>query len=318
MLLAFTLFGCAPSYPKAEFKESIIKLCKDEYNIDVKVETVGKTIAIYLPLSNLIDFTFAITKEASEKIGNVILSVSRVALSTDAKYDFYCIIAHDVRIPDIQIVIIKSIDDVKRFFLGDISRNEYTKRMLIDIRMTPQAQKEKSIREVLDKMVVDKKAQEQFLSEFFRNEPAGLNEIGYWNGKFYIKDVTLPEFLADQVASRIRIAFKEDKKLAESFLVKSSKGSYSSQPPRSIFRFEIFATATKVVVGTKGESNIDDILEESLKVASAVIHGYRFKDYEYIDIINQANGGFMRVSQADAEKFYSKKIKFSELKKKVY
>jgi len=42
----------------------------------------------------------------------------------DADFDFYCVIAHDIRIPEIQIVIIKSVDDVKRFLLNDISRGE--------------------------------------------------------------------------------------------------------------------------------------------------------------------------------------------------
>ena len=133
--LVFGLQGCSPTYPKEKFTESIIKLCKNEYKVDIKVETVGKTIAIYVPLPNLIDFTFSVTKEAGEKINDIILAISRVALSTDAKFDFYCVIAHDIRVPEVQIVIIKSVDDVKRFLLNDISRGEYAKRMLIDIRL---------------------------------------------------------------------------------------------------------------------------------------------------------------------------------------
>ncbi|MDP2913422.1 MAG: hypothetical protein Q8N91_05380, partial [Candidatus Omnitrophota bacterium] len=142
------LSGCGPTYPKNKIKESIIRVCKNEYKIDVKVHTTGKTIAIYLPLPDLLDLTFAITKEAGEKINDVIMSVSRVALSTDAKFDFYCIIAHDIRIPEIQIIIIKSVDDVKRLLLNDVSRGEYANRMLIDMRLNPQAQKEHSIKEV--------------------------------------------------------------------------------------------------------------------------------------------------------------------------
>ena len=119
---ALFLSGCGPTYPKEKTKESIIRLCKKEYKLDVKVEIAGKTVAIYLPLTNLLDFTFALTPDASEKINQVILSVTRVVLSTDAKYGFYCVMAHDVRIPEIQIVIIKSVEDVRRFLLGDISR----------------------------------------------------------------------------------------------------------------------------------------------------------------------------------------------------
>src|SRR3989338_10447160 len=236
-LLFIVLAGCGPTYPKDRFKESIIRVCKDEYKLDVKVGAIGKTIAIYLPLPDLIDFTFSISKTASEKINDVILSVSRVALSTDASLDFYCIIAHDVRIPEIQIVIIKYVDDVKRFLLNDISRGEYSKRMLVDIRLSPQAQKERAIKDVFSKMKLDEKWEEQVMNEFFRAEPTGLVEMGYWEGRFYIKDVTLAEFLAEQTANRIKMEFKEDRFLSDNFLMKSAKGTYVSKEDERYFRF---------------------------------------------------------------------------------
>jgi len=37
-------------------------------------------------------------------------------LSTDAKFDFYCIIAHDVKMPEIQLIAVRYIDDIKRGF----------------------------------------------------------------------------------------------------------------------------------------------------------------------------------------------------------
>ena len=169
-LLVTGLSACGPTYPKERIKESITDLCKREYKIDVKVTTVGKTIGIYLPLPNLIDFTFAITKDASEKINDVLLSVTRVAISTDAQHDFYCVIAHDVRMPEIQIVIIKSVDDVKRFLLQDISRGEYGKRMIIDMRVNPQSEKEKAIRDVLGKMKLDEKGTEDVMDDFFYSQ----------------------------------------------------------------------------------------------------------------------------------------------------
>ncbi len=144
-VLVVSLTGCSATYPKEKFKESIIRICKNEYNIDVKAETVNKTIVIYLPLENLMDFNFALTKPAMEKLNDVIFSVARVSLSTDAKYEFYCIIAHDVRIPEVQVVIIKSVEDVKRVMLNDISRGEFSKRMLVDLRVNPQSQKERSV-----------------------------------------------------------------------------------------------------------------------------------------------------------------------------
>ncbi|MFA4981596.1 MAG: hypothetical protein WC592_03905 [Candidatus Omnitrophota bacterium] len=311
-LLVTFLNGCTPTYPKEKFKECILEVCKKEYKVDVKVGAAGKTVAIYLPLENLLDFTFAITKEASEHINDVLLSVSRVSLSTDADYDFYVIIAHDIRIPEIQIVIIKSVDDVKRFMLNDISRGEYGKRMLIDLRMNPQAQKERAVKEIFQKMNLDKKWQEDVMNDFFRAEPTALSDIGYWNNRFYVKDIAMTEFLAEQVASRIKIDFREDKKLSDAFSVKSSKGRYLDKNGKRYFQFDL-----SIGPGSP-EALVDEnypgrILEEALKIAVNVLRGYFFEDYDYIEIVNQADKKMIRVSREDAERFRTKKIKFKDI-----
>ncbi len=310
--LLVTVTGCCPTYPKERFKESIVELCNREYKLDIKVETVGKTIAIYLALPDLIDFTFAITKEASDKINDVILSVSRVALSSDAEYDFYCIIAHDVRIPEIQIIIIKSVDDVKRFLLNDISRNEYSKRMLIDMRLSPQAQKEHALKEVFEKMGLDTKWRETVMNDFFRSEPAALGDIGYWNDRFYIKDISLAEFLAEQMASRIRFEFREDKGLDTLASVKSVKGLYSSKGTEHYFQVEILATPKGFKeLSDKGIS--DKVFESALKVASHIMHGYRFSDFDYVNIVNQADNRILQVSRENLEAWRMKKFKLTDL-----
>ena len=310
--LLFTVIGCGPTYPKERFKESIVKLCKREYKLDVKVETIGRTIAIYVPLADLIDFTFAITQEASEKINDVILSVSRVALSTDASFDFYCVVAHDIRIPEIQIVIIKSVDDVKRFLLNDISRGEYSKRMLIDLRLSPQSQKERAIKEVFSRMSLDAKWQEQVLNDFFRSEPTGLGDIGYWNERFYVKDISLAEFLAEQTGNRIKMAFKEDKTLAEKFFIRSSKGSYAARLGKKFFKISVSAD-DKTLGSIEGGDASREVLETALKITGEVLHSYKFEDFDHVEIVNEKTGEALNVSRENLEAFRTKKIKLKEL-----
>jgi len=314
-LFIFFVNGCGPTYPKEKLEASIIKICKQEYKVDVKVETIGKTIAIYLPLEDLLDFSFAVTASASEKINDVILSVSRVTLSTDAGYQFYCIIAHDIRIPELQIVIIKSVDDVKRFLLNDISRSEYSKRMLIDLRLSPQAQKEHAIKEVFEKMGLDKQWQDSVMNDFFRSAPAGLGDIGYWDDHFYIKDVALPEFLSEQIANRIRMEFREDKKLADEYVIKSSKGIFNSKLNQHYFRIEIL-TAPRWLQGAEAERYSDLFFKTTLTVAGNVIGGYKFTDFDYLEIVDQNSGKSLKVSKEDIEAFRKKKIDFKEILKK--
>lgn len=310
--LLFAASGCSVTYPKEKLKESVVNICKNEYKIDVKVETVGNTIAIYLPLEDLLDFSFGITKSAGDKINDVILSVTRVVLSTDAKSRFYCIIAHDIRIPEIQVVIIKSVSDVKRLLLNDISRGEYSKRILIDMRISPQSQKERSIQEVFQKMSLDKNAQDQVMNDFFRSEPTALGDIGYWNDHFYIKDVMLPEFLAEQIASRVRIDFRENKKLLEAFTLKYAKGVYISRPDRRYFRLEVL-TEPKWFKELNPDAASDAFFEAVLKIASHVAHVYKFEDFEYIEVVTQNDGKVLKVSKEDLENFRTRKIKLEEI-----
>lgn len=324
--LVFTLPGCSPTYPKEKFKDSIIRVCKQEYKTDVKVETTEKTIAIYLPLTDLIDFTFAITKAASEKINDVILTVSRVALSTDAKFDFYCVIAHDVRMPEIQIVIIKSVDDIKRFLLNDISRGEYSKRMLIDIRFSPQAQKERAIKDVFDKMKLEANWQEQVLNDFFRSEPSGLSDIGYWNDRFYVKDVSLPEFLAEQIASRVRMEFREDKKLADRFFLKLAKGTYAVKD--KAFKFEVMADRRMIDYGADTinpnaaavifSEDSATVFRAAVNVTADVLRGYKFTDFDHIEILNQKDRTVLRVTRENLELLRKKKITFEDVLKQSF
>ncbi|MDP3729922.1 MAG: hypothetical protein Q8R14_00135 [Candidatus Omnitrophota bacterium] len=300
------------TYPENKVKESIVRICKQEYKSDVKAEMAGRTMVIYLPLSDLMDYSFALTKTASEKINDVIFSAARVALSTNARIDFYCVIAHDIKMPELQIIIIKNVEDVKRLFANDISRGEYLKRMLIDLRWSPQAKKEQVVKEIFSRMNLDPKWQDQVMTDFFRSEPTSLGDIGYWDNKFYIKDITAPEFLAEQIANRIRLEFREDKNLKENFLLKSAKGLYAPKKGKRLFGFEVVAERS-AGAGASTIEDSDKIFETVLSVAAHVIHGYRFKDYDGVEVLDQKEGRSIEVNPAELEAFRTKKLRLNEI-----
>lgn len=314
LAIVYGLNGCSATYPKDKIKESVIKICKQEYGVDVKVDIEGKTMAIYLPLTDLMDYSFNLSKSASDKINDVIFSAARVALSTDAKIDFYCVIAHDVRMPELQVIIIKGVDDIKRLFASDISRGEYMKRMLIDLRWSPQAKKEQVIKEIFTKMNLDPKWQDQVMADFFKSQPTGIGDIGYWDGHFYIKDITLAEFLAEQITNRIKIEFRDNKDLKDSFLLKSAKGTYSTKKGKPLFTFEVLADRTAMGMGSSIEDS-DNIFKTVLSVAGKVIHGYHFNDYDAVEILDQRAGRSMEVTPEELEGFRTGKLNLSEIGK---
>ena len=152
LLLAF-LAGCVQkSYPASHIKEALAEICRKEYGIEeMDVKIAGNTIGVYLPLKKLfaadfkeaaitgkvrnLETLFEPSPEALEKVEDVLFSISRVILSTDRAFEFYVLEATDVEKTGMQLVLTGYVNDIKRVRIWDISRNEYRKRVLHELRL---------------------------------------------------------------------------------------------------------------------------------------------------------------------------------------
>lgn len=152
-LAAASLAGCTvDSYPAGKIKQSLSDICRKEYGIEgLDVKVVGTTIGVYLPLEELfaadfaeaavsgkvrnLDTLFEPSQEAMEKVEDVLFSISRVLLSTSQKFDFYILFASDVQRTGLQLVLIGNVEDIKRVRIWDISRDEYRKRVMHELRL---------------------------------------------------------------------------------------------------------------------------------------------------------------------------------------
>jgi hypothetical protein len=119
--------------------------------------------------------------------------------------------------------------------------------------------------------------------------------------------------MAEQIASRIKIEFREDNDQSAEFLLKAAKGVYYSGADKLYFQIDIMAEPRNY--GDSGESGriYDGVLKSALKVAAEVIHGYAFGDFSYIEIVNQADGKSLKVSRDSLERYRTKKLKFEEM-----
>jgi len=300
LLSLLSATGCGEvTYPKETLREAIIKLCAEEYNVDIDVSITGNTLAIYLPLMNLFDINLRLSEGAQEKVQDVLLGVSRVTLSTDADIKFYCIITQDVRIPEIQLVIIKYVDDIKRAFYRDISRGEYFKRTLIDMNENPQAKKEKAVMEVFEKMELEDELKNKVLDDFFRSTPSSLSGIGYWNEKFYIKDITFEEFLAEQMANRIKISFGE-KETLKNYVLNMITGTFTAENEKKSFIINFTAEPLLFVKSPNKKIAIEhEIFQNVFEEASNVVYGYKFEGFDLVKMIEQNSSLRLEVSKDD-------------------
>jgi hypothetical protein len=301
--------GCDEvTYPKEILGASLVKLCREEYSVDVDAKVIGKTLAIYIPINNLFDITLNISESAWDEVSDVLLSARRITLSTDADIRFYCVIAQDVRLPEIQLVIVSYVEDAKRILFTDISRGEYFKRTLIDINENPQAKKEQAIKDVFGKMELEEEWQDKILEDFFRSPPSSLEGTGYWQKEFYIKDITLEEFLAQQIAHRIRLRFRKEEAM-EKYALKSVSGMFEAKDGVKNFLIS-FNTESMLFIVDPAEiaSAEKEIFTSAFEEMSDVIYGYKFKDFDLAELAEKSTNTKLLVSKEDMYLFKKRKL----------
>jgi len=316
-LLIVSISGCSPTYPKERIEGEIIKLCNEEYGVDIKAKLIGNTLAIYIPLPSLLNVTLGMNKDAQEMIQDVLLSTSRIVLSTDARIEFYCVIAQDVKMPELQVIVMKYVDDVKRAFFYDISRGEYFKRTLFDININPQSRKEQTIKDIFKKHELDPKWEEKVLEDFFRSMPVALRDFGYWNDTFFVKDIALSEFIAEQMAYRIKLRFREDKSLAKKFYVKAVNGMYNDKVQEPFFYID-FDIKMNEILKVLGEDVDKQLLFENIFAEIAeTIYGYKFMDFEIVKIIDKNSQDKLFVTREDLYAYKKKKLSIHSIAEKM-
>jgi hypothetical protein len=302
-----TVPACMPTYPREKLAEAVKSVCKIEYDMDVDVTVTGSTMGMYYPMQGLLDIGFGISEDAWDQISNLILVASRVVLSTDADIKFYCVVTQDARLPELQVVIIKYVEDVKRSMYRNISRSESYRRTLFSINLTPQARKERSVEKVFDKLGIEDTTRQKVLDEFFRSPPTKLSDIGYWKGNFYLKDITLEEFLAAQIANRVKIEFHGDKKLKQLFSYKSAEGFFVQAPDGGHFllKFKIEDQSTDEA---EGESLHLTKIRQIIHIANQVIYGYKFKDFAFMEMEDQLENAKLSVGAQEIYDFNKDKL----------
>lgn len=265
--------GCGPTYPKITLSESLIRLCKEEYNVDVSVQIAGKTLGVYVPLEKLFDSTLRLSPDVGSQLDGVILATSRVVLSTDDPPDFYVVVAQDKRIPGVELRLVRYVQDIRRLNYGDLSRNEYTKRMIFEF---------------------------------------GLG-LGIFSGEeqaFHLEEIKLEQFLAVQMAQRMKAKFDEEKELQGGLEIKSVRGEFI--PSRFVITLEAqeFATTPWEIEETTDEKRV---LASALEVVLEVLKGYRFDAFDGVELKTPFLNHTFVLSREILELYRHGKVDLSEL-----
>jgi hypothetical protein len=209
LLLSLALCGCTQTYPADRVRESIQEICQKEYRVEnVQVKIVGNTIGVFIPMKKIFDTDFKEalasgriaqmenlfqpTPEALDQVEDVLFSISRVLLSTDLKLQFYILQATDMEQTGLQLVLTGYVDDIKRVRLWDISREEYRRRVLHELKLNRAVNWHRPVRSFFQHLetapslktvgthFVEPISSESFHSVFFFNPEAPGAETVRW------------------------------------------------------------------------------------------------------------------------------------------
>ena len=229
-------------------------------------------MGVRLPLEGLFDAeTLQIKPEAFDKITGVMLSAFRVALSSDKSIDFYTVITYDKKVPGAEVVMTRYIYDLRRFFLGDISRGEFAKRMVFDVRFNPQA-------------IIDT-----------------------WLGDFTLKEQGLPEFMCGQISRRIIDEFMRNKDLAGKFKIISCEGKLENGTLK--FVVDISREGLPLSELIHGKAWHKEVLGFCMQKICYVAYIYSFKDFDKVEVFNKFDNKTLIISKDEINKWRNRRIR---------
>lgn len=263
----YFLTGCGPkfTYPADSVPKSIEDICSKENNLAVTARVEGKTAAAMIYIDDLIDEKGQIPQEVHEKMGKIMQAVTRVALSTDRELDFCEVIIRD-RTHMNELVVTRSLDDTKRANSDAIGIEESINRTL-------------------------------FGQGKYQSSGAGEKS-------FVLKEVKFENFLAEQIAQRIRFGFSKDAKEDTAAAFVLVDGSYAASSDGRRFRIALLSL--------KASEPRETILG-ALKTVNNVLSGYNFKNFDEIEILDYLNRQKLVINKKTLEDYQSKKITEQEI-----
>ena len=184
-LLAFVFAGCKPSYPKKDLIGSVRDLFRKELGVEVDTQLSGRTIYVAFEIEKLVTKNLELPKDATDKLESAMLSISRIALSTDADIKYTVIEANDFAL-GIRIELVRKMQDLKDLFYWKISKPDFDERLILEVVKISDDYGRSAVSSAPSRGAADVFAGEKSL----------------WH------DLSLPEFMGRLVASRINMGVR--------------------------------------------------------------------------------------------------------------
>lgn len=131
--LLLCLSACGkPTYRSDKLAESVRDICRKEYKFDVSAHLAGRTLYAVIEPQALVGADLGLDRKTVERLYDTLLTVTRVALSTDAPIDYLVVRAKDAN-TGATLTLLRYVPDIKYYFYMRISRSDFEKRGILEI-----------------------------------------------------------------------------------------------------------------------------------------------------------------------------------------
>ena len=260
------LSGCGPKYTYSarSVPQAVEDICQKENQIVTHVRVVGKTVGALVYVDTSMEAKGQIPKEMNETMGKVMLAMTRVALSTDLPLDFCSIVLRDRKL-GVDFVVTRSLDDTRRAYADALGFEEANNRVVFEQNRVPP---------------------------------------GTPNDSFVLKEVTLEDFLTNQIVQRVRLDFSKDSKEPVPQPLVLVDGVFNRKDAKKVFHFSVIALKPtephKLILGI-------------FKTVSTVLEGYHYKDFDAVEIHDYLNKQKLAVDRESMLAYQNKKISDQEI-----
>ncbi len=244
--LSLLISGCScpteQTYKEKDIPHIIKKICKDEYGLDVTTQRTANTLWVYAPVDQILHKDYGKDKDKIfdekmvDKLRNILITIGRVLISSDNTPQFFALLVSDINL-GIDYTIIGNILDIKKSYAGFIPEEESNRRYVVKFLSAPEA-------------------------------------IGDKTGYHFIPhDVTIIDFLKEQISQRIAARFQNEE-LKNYYKVDKSTGEFND----GVFSFEYsIEEIAKPKIKIK-------IRNEILKIIAYCLKTYEFNGFSGISI----------------------------------
>lgn len=157
-----SLAGCSPTYHRDQLIDAIQHICAKEHRYTVTARQVGQTIALHLNHPGILQQQaggpITLSPSANQILGDLIETIHRVILSSDASINFYLILVSDSTIPGAYLTLVRYMEDVRRANANMLPPTEFFNRTILELKYVGVPMT------TIDQLVLNDIRLEQFLS----------------------------------------------------------------------------------------------------------------------------------------------------------